>query len=193
MMRADSGRTAASTVMTHEQFLASLELNVQLVRVGPNELGRVTQLINKTNQFNVTTIRRTEAEVAALVADDDAHVHAVAVHDRFGDYGTVGVVIGRPSQRWMDLDTVLMSCRVLGRGVETAMLAGAIAELRADRPGRVAATYLDSGRNHLVASLFPDHGFEPVGGDESPQLTLAADATIEPPTHITLDIATDGS
>ena len=204
MMQAEAGRTAAATVMTHEQFLASLDLHVKLVRVGPDELGRVTQLINKTNQFNVTTVRRTEAEVAALVTDDDAHVLAASVQDRFGDYGTVGVVIGRRLDGGWDLDTVLMSCRVLGRGVETAMLAGAIAELWADRSGHVAATYIDSGRNHLVRSLFPDHGFEPVDPDAvedadadadadaggPQQFTLAGDATLDAPTHISLEIAT---
>ena len=191
-MRSESARAEAATVMSHDEFLASLDLAVRLIRVGAGELGRVTQLLNKTNQFNVTTIRRTEAEVAALVDDPDAHVHAVSVHDRFGDYGTVGVVISRRLPDGWDLDTVLMSCRVLGRGVETAMLAGVIAELRAEHPGVVTATYLDSGRNRLVAGLFPDHGFVPVEGDEN-HFVLDADATIDTPAHITVNHASDDS
>ena len=185
-MRAESGRTSAATTMSHTDFLASLELRVRLIEVSTGELGRVTQLVNKTNQFNCTTVRRSETEVAALIDDPDAAVFAISVDDRFGDYGIVGVVIARsaPASGWT-LDTVLMSCRVLGRGVETAMLASVVDQLRDRRDGPITGHFVDSGRNHLVRDLFTTHGFEPTQIDGV--FELPASRSITPPPHVTID------
>ncbi len=190
-MIAESGRVTAATTMSHDEFLASLGLTVRVIEVGAGELGRVTQLINKTNQFNCTTIRRSETEVADLVAADDAAVFAISVDDRFGEYGIVGVVIARHANddddergRVWHLDTVLMSCRVLGRGVETALLGSVVDRVRESRPGPVTARYVDSGRNHLVRTLFADHGFDPT--DDDGGYVLRADRSIELPGHVTI-------
>jgi FkbH-like protein len=185
-MIAEAGRATVASSMSHDEFLAALDLRVRVVEAGVAEVGRVTQLINKTNQFNVTTRRRSEAEVTQLIASDDSAVFAVSAADRFGDYGTVGVLIGVSDPGGWELDTVLMSCRVLGRGVETAMLAGAIAGLRSKRPGRVIASYVDSGRNALVADLFADHGFAPLGDG---RFELEADQSVAVPPHITLQLS----
>ena len=186
-MLAESNRATASTAMSHAEFLTSLQLRVRLTEVGASELGRVTQLINKTNQFNLTTIRRDQAQMGALVARDDAAVFAASVEDRFGEYGLVGVIIAiqQPDASW-DLDTVLMSCRVLGRGVETALLAGVVGELRKRQPGDVTARYVATDRNALVADLLPRHGFVPNGD----QFVLPADSRIAVPAHLTLTIDT---
>jgi FkbH-like protein len=185
-MMAESNRSAASTAMSHAEFLASLELRVDVTEVGASELGRVTQLVNKTNQFNLTTVRRDLAQMAALVARDDAAVFAASVDDRFGEYGLVGVIIAtfERDASWY-LDTVLMSCRVLGRGVETAMLAGVVGELRRRRPGPVAGRYVATDRNAIVADLLPSHGFL-ASGD---RFVLPADSVIAAPKHLTLTIA----
>ncbi len=187
-MLAESTRSAEATSMSQSEFLESLDLHVVVSLVTRSDVGRVTQLINKTNQFNVTTIRRGEPEVTALLADPSARVFSAAVHDRFGEYGTIGVVIAladdASSGAGWQLDSVLMSCRVLGRGVETAILAGVVDHLRSARPGAVVARYVGSGRNHLVRELFPSHGFEP--GAEPGSFVLPADRAIEPPAHVTL-------
>ena len=162
-VQAQSGREQAATTMTQSEFLASLDLTVHRIEVGSSDLTRVAQLINKTNQFNLTTERRSEAEVADLVGDDDAVVLAYAADDRFGEYGIIGVVIALRSDAQWTLDTVLMSCRVLGRGVETAMLADAVAVLRSDADLPVRGRYLATERNGMVAGLLADHGFEPTG------------------------------
>ncbi|MEO6654425.1 MAG: HAD-IIIC family phosphatase [Ilumatobacteraceae bacterium] len=193
-MIAESGRTSAATAMSQAEFLDSLSLTVRLIRVGAGEIGRVAQLVNKTNQFNCTAIRRSEQEIAELVGSDATSVHAIAVDDRFGEYGIVGVVIAERASSadvpdgW-DLDTVLMSCRVLGRGVESAMLGAVVADLRERTPGPIAARYVDSGRNHLVRELFPDHGFEPIDDDAgSSRFVLPADRRVEIPGHITVTV-----
>jgi amino acid adenylation domain-containing protein/FkbH-like protein len=102
-------------------FIAGLNLKIQIAPMSPEQLSRVAQLTQRTNQFNFTTIRRTEAEIQQLA--NSATVLAVTVSDRFGDYGLVGVATAEPRGETLDVDTFLLSCRVLGRGVEHSILA----------------------------------------------------------------------
>ena len=103
-------------------FLESLDLRVRFDSLTPERVSRVAQLTQRTNQFNFTTIRRTEAEVQALAASGLECV-TVDVSDRFGEYGLVGVMIFGTAANAIELDTLLLSCRALGRGVEHRMLA----------------------------------------------------------------------
>jgi FkbH-like protein len=96
-----------------EDFMASLDLRVSIHPLAESKLPRVAQLTQRTNQFNLTTIRRTEAEIQAM-----KEVYTVNVSDRFGDYGLVGVTICNSDTNELYVDTFLLSCRVLGRGVE---------------------------------------------------------------------------
>lgn len=110
------------------EFLAALQLVIGIDAPAEDEWPRVAQLTQRTNQFNFTTVRRTEAEMRALPAAG-SRVLAVHVQDRFGDYGLVGMVIADVRGRELQVDTFVLSCRVLGRGVEHATLArlGALA------------------------------------------------------------------
>jgi FkbH-like protein len=104
-------------------FIKNLDLQVTVEAMPPEALPRAAQLTNRTNQFNFTTIRRSEHDIQALL---DAGTHQcliTRVKDRFGDYGIVGVMIVAMGKRAVELDTFLLSCRVLGRGVEYRMLA----------------------------------------------------------------------
>ncbi|MBK9170917.1 MAG: HAD-IIIC family phosphatase [Bryobacterales bacterium] len=105
------------------QFLAGLQLEVVLQPPDDASLPRVAQLTHRTNQFNFTTIRRTGSEIQALLADPRYRCLAARVTDRFGDYGIVGVVITVDAGEEVEVDTFLLSCRVLGRGVEHRILA----------------------------------------------------------------------
>jgi len=111
------------------EFLAGLDLKVGMEPLSAENRGRIAQLTQRTNQFNVTTIRRSEAELQHL-CDAGYECLAVTVSDRFGDYGLVGAIIWRATEDALDVDTFLLSCRVLGRGVEHRLLAelGARAE-----------------------------------------------------------------
>jgi FkbH-like protein len=111
-----------------EQFLASLHLRVDFFEPASKDLARVAQLTQRTNQFNFTTRRRTESEMQALALQwgfphSGARCLAARVKDRFGDYGVVGVVITVDTGEVTEMDTFLLSCRVLGRGVEHQILA----------------------------------------------------------------------
>src|SRR5258706_6092766 len=106
--------------MSLADFLAGLDLKIQISPMSPEQLPRVAQLTQRTNQFNSTTRRRTESDLQKLLGETE--VLTVVVSDRFGDYGLVGAVICERKKQSIDVDTFLLSCRVLGRGVEHRML-----------------------------------------------------------------------
>jgi len=124
---------------------------------------RVTQLINKSNQFNLTTRRYTESEVQALIDDPSSFTLQVRLRDSLGDNGIISVVICRPiAQDWC-IDTWLMSCRVLGRKVETAVLQELVRNGRRLNVKRLLGTYRPTERNRMVADHYAKLGFAPDG------------------------------
>lgn len=124
---------------------------------------RIAQLINKSNQFNLTTRRYTEAEVEALDADPTKFTMQVRLVDRFGDNGMISVVVfDKTADEWR-CDTWLMSCRVLGRRVEEAVLAQAAAAAKVAGAQRLIGDYLPTPKNVLVEHHFAKLGFALVG------------------------------
>lgn len=101
-----------------ETFLASLNLEVSVEPMLPAHVARVAELTQRTNQFNLTTIRRTASDIEALCRTAGVQVLVAHVRDRFGDYGLVGMVVLREQATALEVDTFLLSCRALGRGVE---------------------------------------------------------------------------
>jgi FkbH-like protein len=126
MYREEAERQASrDDALTFADFIDALQLDVENAPVAPADLRRASQLTLRTNQFNFTTIRRDEGDLTTLLADGRHDVRSVRVRDRFGDYGLVGLLIlEREPETWR-LDTFLLSCRVLGRGVEHRMAAAA--------------------------------------------------------------------
>ncbi len=114
----DFGREVRTATNLRE-FVAGLGLRVAVAPLGEDRLCRAAQLTQRTNQFNFTTVRRSEAELAAL----EGLCVVVEASDRFGEYGTVGLMIFEAAGDAIEVDTFLLSCRVLGRGVEHRMLA----------------------------------------------------------------------
>jgi len=145
-----------------EEFLTQLQMSASVAPVSKKNLARVTQLINKTNQFNLTTRRYTEAQVEQFAAKDGAWAGAFELSDRMGSYGLIGVVLCRPGanpQEW-EVDTWLMSCRVLGRQMERFMLDRMVEAAAAQGIRKIIGVYRPTGKNGLVAGLYPDLGFE---------------------------------
>ena len=161
MIVQERDRQNLSVAMKPEEFRQALELVVDIFECRAEHIGRVTQLINKTNQFNVTTRRKTSAEVLALCEDPLWDVLAVRVSDRFGDYGLVGVIILHKAEKTIEIETLLMSCRVLGRGVEDTIFAkiGEIAR-RTNAEG-IIGEFIQTKKNSLVADLYKSQGFKP--------------------------------
>jgi FkbH-like protein len=161
--RANAQRRALEEASTSlEQFLADLRMRVELSPFDEANLPRITQLINKTNQFNLTTRRRSESQLRALMASSGCYTQAVRLSDRFGDSGLTGVLIAVLEGQGLRIDTWLLSCRVLGREVEKVML-GALAR-HGPSLGATCITgdYIPTEKNAQVRDLFPRLGFEPV-------------------------------
>jgi FkbH-like protein len=121
---------------------------------------RIAQLINKSNQFNLTTRRYTEAEVAAAERDPNAFTLQVRLADTFGDNGMISVIICRREADAWDIDTWLMSCRVLGRKVEQAVLGELVSAGRAAGVARLLGRYIPTEKNQMVAEHYGKLGFQ---------------------------------
>lgn len=129
------------------EFIASLELRVDVTTMQLRQLNRVAELLIRTNQFNLTTIRRSADEIEALVARGGIECLVVHVRDRFGDYGLVGAVLFQREPSRICVDTFVVSCRVLGRGVEYRVVneLGRIA--RQEARGSIVLKYRRTSRN----------------------------------------------
>jgi FkbH-like protein len=160
MMLQERKRRDLAAAVSPEVFRRELQLGVDVFKVRPEHVARATQLINKSNQFNLTTRRKTESELRRLIKDPSATVLAWRVADRFGEYGLVGVAILEHEGDTTNIETLLMSCRVLGRGVERSVFA-AICDVVANRGGRrLIGTFLKTNKNQLVENLYPSFGFK---------------------------------
>jgi FkbH-like protein len=140
-------------------YLASLDMVCSIGPVEAVSRPRVSQLINKSNQFNLTTRRYSEAEVAAAEADPARHAIQIRLVDRFGDNGIIGVTLADKHDEAWEIDTWLMSCRVLGRRVPEAVLAHLAAAARADGARRLVGRYIPSPKNRMVADHYAKLGF----------------------------------
>jgi len=165
MYRENTARRALeSTVGDIGQFMAALGLNIDIAAPSEDEWQRIEQLTQRTNQFNFTTRRQTLAQLKSMQSDG-ALVLRVRVSDRFGDYGLVGAIVAHREGNGVTVDNWMLSCRVLGRGVEHAMLRR-LAEL-ADASGLelVRLPYIPTARNEparafadSIASEFAEQG-----------------------------------
>ena len=151
-----------------ESYLRGLEMRLLWRRFDKLGLNRTVQLINKTNQFNLTTRRYTEADVLGVMADARAFGVQLRLVDRFGDNGIIAIAIGRLlDDADVLLDTWLMSCRVLGRQVEptTLNLVAAMAQRLGGR--RLIGEYIPTAKNGMVKDHYPTLGFQPIDGSNS--------------------------
>jgi len=140
--------------------LRGLDMRLVWTKFDRLNLQRVVQLMNKTNQFNLTTRRHTEAFVEEVMADPKSFGLQLRLVDRFGDNGIIAVVIGRMlDPQTVTIDTWLMSCRVLGRQVEVATLNVVAAQARALGAVRLAGEYIPTQKNGMVAGHYAKLGF----------------------------------
>lgn len=152
-------QSAQANFQSVEEFLHSLEIQADIHEMRPGEISRVAQLTQKTNQFNLTTKRYTEAEIAAEAPN--RKIVTLSVKDRFGDLGLVGVAILEVGEAAVEVDTFLLSCRVIGRKLENALLATAVRLLPDHAPRRLAASFRPTAKNAQVAALWPQMGLKP--------------------------------
>jgi FkbH-like protein len=149
-----------SSVASKEDFYRSLQQVCRIAPVTDATIARVAQLTQKTNQFNLTTRRYTEQQIAAMAECPGWRVWSLGVQDRYADNGLVGVAISRVEGEVCEIDTFLMSCRVIGRTVETALLSRIAADAK-ERGARVLqGTFIPTKKNAPAAGFYQSHGFE---------------------------------
>lgn len=142
---------------TLEEFYASLQMQGVLYRNDPTHIPRIAQMTQKTNQFNLTTHRYNESQIAQFL--QGAFVYSFRMSDRFGDNGIVAVSIAVPGEEEWVIDSFLMSCRVILRTVEDTLLARIAEEARAAGVKRLVGRYLPTARNRMVKDFYPQRGF----------------------------------
>ncbi|UXY30507.1 HAD-IIIC family phosphatase [Streptomyces sp. HUAS TT20] len=148
---------------SHEEFLRGLDITVDLSEPWAHELARLAQLTQRTNQFNLTGMRLTPSGAAAAVADADRLLLAARTADRFGENGLTGALLATREGDELRVDNTWLSCRVLARGIEQALLAVVLAHAR-DRGHRaVLAAFRPTPKNHRARDFYPSLGFTPAG------------------------------
>jgi FkbH-like protein len=151
-----------------DAYLASLDMAITFQPFDATGRARIAQLINKSNQYNLTTRRYTDPEVAKVETDPDIFTLQVRLADIFGDNGMISVVICRPAEAGVwDIDTWLMSCRVLGRKVEHMVLREILAHAESAGVYKLTGTYRPTDRNKLVVDHYAKLGFTKVEEEES--------------------------
>ncbi|HEV8657050.1 MAG TPA: HAD-IIIC family phosphatase [Thermoanaerobaculia bacterium] len=150
-----------------EDFFRSLQQVVEITPVNASNLRRVAQLTQKTNQFNLTTRRYTEQEIGAFAGSNDVDVFAMRVKDVYNDNGIVGVAILRWEGAVCDIDTFLLSCRVIGRTVETAFLSFLCEHARTSGASTLKGSFLPTRKNAPARDFYARHGFVLVGQTEN--------------------------
>jgi FkbH-like protein len=150
-------RQAMGTEHDYEQMMRSLELRAEVRAARPADMPRLLELVQRTNQFNTTTRRRSAVEVDALLSSESHELFVASLGDRFGDLGVVAVVITvREPGGEVEIDSFIMSCRAMGFGLEQFALAEITRRLNAPR---FTARFIPTDRNGPAAGLYPSNGF----------------------------------
>ncbi len=172
-----------------EAFLRSLDLQVNIQHLNEHNLARIAQMTQKTNQFNLTTRRYTETDIRRQ-HENGWHTWCVSVKDKFGDNGITGCII---VDNHNHIDSFLLSCRILGKGIETAFAKSVFSLLKKQGVETITATYAPTAKNIQVADFYDRCGMELLETDQATglkhyRLSLAsADLTVQDLYHINIE------
>ncbi len=167
MYKANVKRAELSTEFAdYTEYLLSLDMRGEIKAFSPVYMQRITQLTNKSNQFNLTTKRYTQPEIEST-ASDGKHITLYGkLSDTFGDNGVVSVVIGEIKDKVCDIELWLMSCRVLKKNMEYAMLDTLVEECKKHNITTIIGHYYPTAKNGMVKNLYSDFGFDKITEDE---------------------------
>ena len=146
-------------VSSREDFYRSLNQEAEIMSFSKPALLRISQLMYKTNQFNLTTRRYTEQQIFELASTPDWHVFSLRLRDRFGDNGLVGVAIMHQKEKICEIDSFLLSCRVIGRTVESAFLSFLTDHARKEGARWLQGWLLPTKKNIAAQDFYSNHGF----------------------------------
>ncbi len=162
-----AGGALRSDAASYTDYLRSLGMTLTVSRFAPADTARLAQLMAKSNQFNLTTRRYGEQDVPRLADDGDILCWQARLDDKFTSHGIIAIVIARKNGAVWAIDSWVQSCRVLGRGVEDALMNALFAEAQTSGAETITGTYIPTPRNGLVADFFPKLGFAALPGDAS--------------------------
>lgn len=170
----------------YEEYLCSLEMSAEIKNFDEIYMQRISQLTNKTNQFNLTTRRLSYAEICTIAADDNYISLYGKLTDKYGDNGVVTVVIGKKNilSKTLDIDVWLMSCRVLKRKMEYAMLDAVVERAKASGLQKIRGYYFKTKKNELVADFYEEMGFSNIQRTEDESIWELEVADYIPQNHI---------
>ena len=152
-------------IVDFDEFLKQMNIEVNIKKANSFTIPRISQLTLKTNQFNLTTKRYQQEEISSFSSDKDRIVECVQVSDKFGDNGITGVYIieKKDSKEWI-IDTFLLSCRIMGRKVEEAMLYQIIEKAKNLGIKRIKGKFIPTKKNKPAENFYSDYGFKKEGG-----------------------------
>jgi len=157
-------------VQSLDDFYRSLEMELIIRFAEPKTIPRIAQLTQRTNQFNVTTRRYSEGDILRFAGSSRYDVYSLQLKDRFGDNGIIGVCIVEKKGEYWDIDTFLLSCRVIGRTVETAFLAYLVKQAKEAGIEEIRGEYIPTSKNEPVKDLFQRHGFANISDNSGASL-----------------------
>lgn len=182
-------RTSQDTAESLEGFLASLGVRVQIDPIDPMSIRRAAQLTQKTSQLNMTTRRYSEAQLASQLETPGWAGHVLRSADRFGDNGIVGVAITQARGDFLEVDTLLLSCRVIGRRIEDALLAFLANRARAAGLLRLQGWYLPTAKNAPASGVYRQAGLSCIETRVDAELweIVLSDKDVETPAWIVVE------
>lgn len=165
--RANANRQKELCKFTNlDEYLRSLNMEVEVQTLNEYNLSRIAQMTQKTNQFNLTTKRYNDSDLLAFVKDG-WRIYCIKVKDKFGDSGITGAMFLKPNGKSWIIDTLLLSCRILGKGIEEVFVQSVLQKLRSEGIEFVEAVYIPTMKNAQVANFYEKMGFTIVDNKES--------------------------
>lgn len=191
LYKAETERKQLKTQITDlSEYLNSLETKVEVFPVDSFSISRVSQLTQRTNQFNLTTRRYTEAEIKSFSESLNSKVYCIKSSDRFGDHGTVGACIIKTStETTWELDVLLMSCRVLSRGIEEAFMHFICEEIKKEGAKTLIGRYLPTKKNGMAKDFFKRLRFDQIKSSDQETIYKLAlqEESIRLPSYVRLN------
>lgn len=171
--RANALRSQSQRSFTDmESFLESLHIQIEIESANEFNIPRIAQMTQKTNQFNLTTKRYTESDIRSKL-EDGWTIFCMSVSDKFGDSGITGCILIDNDR----IDTLLLSCRILGKGIETAFLNTILVRMRDKGLQSITATFIPTAKNVQVADFYDRIGFSPIALNEDGSKSYCLDLT----------------
>lgn len=167
-----------------DNYLADLEMSIIIKKNCIDNIPRISQLTQKTNQFNLTTIRYNEEEIKAYMMDNAWDVFDISLEDKISNLGIVGVAIVKYTNQYAEIDTFLLSCRALGRNIEDSLIT-VIAETAKNRQCKyIKAKYFITKKNSQVSNFYQKYGFDNIENNEKGTVWQGKDINIKLPAYL---------